>query len=117
MFTCIGSAIGKSCEWTATLAIDTHTWLAELLDLPLGTPNAQVITALPASLGGLGFLDPQHEAALQFLQAVLPNVEELPAGEDDDASQAKEIAAAQAPPQDSASCATLDGGTPSARIL
>ena len=81
-------------EWTATLAIDTQTWLAELLDLPLGTPHAQAITALPASLGGLGFLNPQHEAALHFLQAVLPHVEELPAGEDDDTAQTRDIAAA-----------------------
>ena len=54
-----------------------------LLDMPLQTPHAIIALSTPVSLGGLGFLNPQHEAALHFLQAVLPSVEELPLAEDD----------------------------------
>ena len=64
--------------WAADLAKDMRAWLAELLDLPLVTPHALLALQLPTSLGGLGSLHPQHEAALRFLQTTLPTVEELP---------------------------------------
>ena len=69
--------------WTADLAQVTHEWLTELLDLPLVTPHALVGLHLPVSLGGLGFLHPQHEAALHYLQALLPTVEDLPLRDDE----------------------------------
>ena len=69
--------------WTGELARDMHTWLAELLALPLVTPHALLALRIPTSLGGLGFLRPQHEASLHFLQAMLPTVEELPVEDGD----------------------------------
>ena len=42
--------------------------------------------------GGLGFLNPQHEAALHFLQAILPTVEELPHQEDEDNMATRHLA-------------------------
>ena len=69
--------------WAAALEADLRSWLASLLDMPLQTPHAIIGLSTPVSLGGLGFLNPQHEAALRFLQAVLPSVEELPIAEDD----------------------------------
>ena len=41
--------------WTAQLAGDMHTWLAELLDMPIVTPHALTALRVPTSLGGLGF--------------------------------------------------------------
>ena len=71
-------------EWAAELARDTQTWLAQLLDIPVITPHALIALRVPTSLGGLGFLHPQHEAALHYLQAMLPTVEELPVMDDAD---------------------------------
>ena len=46
------------------------------------TPHAISILQTPVGQGGLGFLCQQHEAALHFLQASLPTVEERPLGDD-----------------------------------
>ena len=75
--------------WTADVAelfaAETSTnWLSELLDFRLVTPHALLGLRVPASLSGLGFLHPQHEAALHYLQAMLPTVEDLPVGDDGD---------------------------------
>ena len=68
----------------ADLARDTQTWLSELLNMPIATPQALLALRVPTSLGGLGFLHPQHEAALHYLQAMLPTVEELPICDEDE---------------------------------
>ena len=44
--------------WTATLDNDIRTWLGELLELPLVTPQAHVVFHTPVGLGGLGFFAP-----------------------------------------------------------
>ena len=65
-------------KWTAELAAATQTWLSELLAMPLVALQALIALKVPTSLGGFGFLHPQHEAALHYLQAMLPTFEELP---------------------------------------
>ena len=70
--------------WSAQLAADTQAWLSELLAMPLVTPQALIALRVPTSLGGLGFLHPQHEAALHYLQAMLPTVEETTSSRDGD---------------------------------
>ena len=57
-------------RWTATLDHDLQTWLANLSDIPLHTPQALVVLHTPVGQGGLGFLTRlchQYEAALHFL--------------------------------------------------
>ena len=56
-------------------------WLTVIADLPIRTPQAQLILHLPCTYGGLGIPHPQHEAALHFLQVSLPIVDELPEAE------------------------------------
>ena len=68
-------------EWTGHIAADLRDWIAVIADLPIRTPQAQLILHLPCSNGGLGIPHPQHEAALHFLQVSLPIVEELPEAE------------------------------------
>ena len=71
-------------RWSAEIDRDIMTWLAHILDLPLDTPAARSVLAVPMSRGGLGFLHPQHEAALHYLQAVLPLVGEWSSDGDGD---------------------------------
>ena len=78
--------------WAATLGRDMLVWLSDLLQTPLITPQALAVIRVPASLGGLGFLLPQHEAALHFLQAMLPTAEELPVFEEGDDPIARQMA-------------------------
>ena len=47
-------------------------WLSAVTDLPLSTPAALSVLQIPVSRGGLGFLNPQYEGALHYLQAALP---------------------------------------------
>ena len=79
-------------EWAAVLQTDLLEWLEGLLDLPLQHPQALHTLQTPVMQGGLGFLNPQHEAALHFLQACLPNVEELPQREDADDIATRQLA-------------------------
>ena len=81
-------------DWAAHLWQDTQEWLSQLTDLPLLTPHALAVLHSPVGYGGLGFLNPQHEAALHFLQAMLPLVEELPRAAEGENPVALQIAQA-----------------------
>ena len=63
-------------RWAAEVDHDIIMWLSHTLELQLDTPAARSILAVPTSAGGLGLLHPQHEAALRYLQAVMPLVGE-----------------------------------------
>ena len=63
---------------------DVIAWLSTTLKLPLDTPAARSVLAVPVTCGGLGFLHPQHEAALHYLQAVMPLVGEWSSDEEGD---------------------------------
>ena len=71
-------------EWSSVLQGDIAHWLTTMLELPLDTPAARSVLTVPVSRGGLGFLDPQHEAALHYLQAVMPLVGEWSSDEEGD---------------------------------
>ena len=63
---------------------DIVAWLSHTLELPLDMPAARSVLAVPTSAGGLGSFNPQHEAALHYLQAVMPLVGEWTSDEDGD---------------------------------
>ena len=70
--------------WAAEVDRDLIAWLSHVLELPLDSPAARSVLAVPTSAGGLGFLHPQHEAALHYLQAVMPLVGEWTSDEEGD---------------------------------
>ena len=71
-------------EWAAELDRNLVEWLSRALDLPLDTPAARSVLRVPVALGGLGFLHPQHEAALHNLQALMPLAGEWSGDEEGD---------------------------------
>ena len=71
-------------RWAGEIDRDIIGWLTNVLELPLDTPAARSVLAVPVSRGGLGFLHPQHEAALHYLQAVMPLVGEWTSDEEGD---------------------------------
>ena len=70
--------------WCAGIDREVIAWLSATLELPLDTPAARSVLAVPVTRGGLGFLNPQHKAALHYLQAVLPLAGEWSSDEDGD---------------------------------
>ena len=71
--------------WSAQIDQDILQWLATVLELPLDTPAARSVLTVPVTRGGLGFLHPQHEAALHYLQAMMPLVGEWTSDAEGDA--------------------------------
>ena len=70
--------------WAARIDHDIIAWLSATLELPLDTPPARSVLAVQVTRGGLGFLNPQHEAALHYLQAVMSLAGEWSSDDDGD---------------------------------